>query len=366
MPHPQQALPIALDYRPALLSQAGIGRATRELARALAARTDLDVHLFGHSLAAARVPGPPPPGAVLHRVPVPGRSLPWLHRLGLGADRLCGSPRVFHWTDFVHPPLSRAHAVLTVHDLAFVRDGDWHGRAAAGLAARTRNAIDRASAIVVPSRATADDVRAFAPEAPPVHVVPFGAEHALEHASAPAPLVDRDYVLCLGTIEPRKNHLGLLRALERLGPRAPFVVIVGRRGWRCDAIVDAIHEAERRGQVQWERSADDATVWRWLTHARALVYASLWEGFGFPPLEAMALGVPVVAHDAAPMQQLGDGALLLARADDADAFADALARVFYDGELCRGLVAAGRRRAAAFRWSDCAARHAAIYLEVSA
>src|SRR5204862_5529182 len=80
------SLRVAIDYRPALLNQSGIGRVARELTRALARLGELDLHLFGHSLARARVAAPPPAGARLHRLPVPGRTLPLLHRLGLGAD----------------------------------------------------------------------------------------------------------------------------------------------------------------------------------------------------------------------------------------------------------------------------------------
>ena len=125
-------LPIALDYRPALLSPAGIGRATRELAAALAARDDVEVHLFAHSLARARCAVTLPDRARLHRLPIPGRALPWLHRTGLGADRLAGGVPVFHWTDYVQPPVRRARTVLTVHDLAFVRDATARGLSGLG------------------------------------------------------------------------------------------------------------------------------------------------------------------------------------------------------------------------------------------
>ena len=97
----RMSLPIAIDYRPALLSRAGIGRATRELARSLAALEGVQLHLFGHSLARARVASPPPQRARLHRAPIPGRALPLLRRLGVGADALAGRAPVFHWTDYV-------------------------------------------------------------------------------------------------------------------------------------------------------------------------------------------------------------------------------------------------------------------------
>ncbi len=358
-------LPIALDYRPALLSHAGIGRATRELAAALARRDDVAVHLFGHSLAAARRPIAVPPRARLHRLPIPGRMLPALARLGLGADRLVGGVPVFHWTDYVQPPLARAAAVLTVHDLAFVRDPAWHGADAAALQARTRAAIARAAAVVVPSAATAADVRRFAPEAPTPRVVPFGADHVPDAPTAAHPFAGRRYALCLGTIEPRKDHSTLLAAWRRLPAPRPLLVVVGRIGWACEAVVAELRAAAAAGLVQWRTDADDAATFRLLQHADVLVYPSLWEGFGFPPLEAMQLGVPVVASDIAPMRELGDGALELVAPHDAGALAAAVARLLADPALAGRRRADGRRRAAAFRWRDCASAHAAIYREVA-
>jgi alpha-1,3-rhamnosyl/mannosyltransferase len=357
-------LSIALDYRPALLSSAGIGRAVRELAAALSELPDLDVHLFGHSLARARRPVEPPPRAALHRLPIPGRALPALARAGLGADRLAGGTRVFHWTDFVMPPVSRAAALLTVHDLAFVRNAEWHGPDAEVLRARTRAAISRAAAVLVPSRSTAADLRAFAPDAARVRVVPFGADHVPAPSGA-HPFGGRPYALCVGTIEPRKNHAALLAAWRCLPPPRPLLVVVGGIGWQCEEIVQALRGAVAEGLASWRTDAGDGELWLLLQHAEMLVYPSLWEGFGFPPLEAMQSGVPVVAHDVDPMRELGDGALALVDTRDQAAFADAILRVLHDDTLRRRLQEAGRRRAAAFRWRDCAAAHAAAYREVA-
>ena len=257
---------VALDYRPALLSPAGIGRAARELARALAARGDVELHLFAHSLAHAAVACVPPPGARLHRWPIPGRSLPLLRRLGLGADRLAGGASVFHWTDYVQPPVSRAKVVLTVHDLAFVRNPAWHGTSAATLRERTQLAIARASAVIVPSQATAADLRSFAPTAR-VHVVPFGADHVRSAPESPHPLRGRRYVLCLGTIEPRKNHLALLQAWSELRGERPLLVVIGRIGWACDGEVAALREATGSGVAEWRPDVDDDAVWPLLEHA---------------------------------------------------------------------------------------------------
>jgi len=354
-------LSIALDYRPALLSRAGIGRVTRELARALAGRDDLDLHLFGHSLAAARVDSATPARARLHRLPIPGRSLDLLARLGLGAERLAGGAQVFHWTDYVQPPVGNATPVLTVHDLAFVREASWHGADAPVLEQRTRDAIARSQAVITPSETTANDVRRFAPHAT-VHVVAFGADHVPDHSGTEHPFDETPYALCLGTIEPRKNHHALLAAWQRLPEPRPRLVVVGGIGWECDDIVTALETAQRGGGVTWLRDCDDDRMWRLLHHADVLVYPSLWEGFGLPPLEAMQCGVPVVANDTPALAELTAGSAVLVDATKPDDLAQGITTAIDDAERLR---AAGRRRAATFTWANCAEQHAAIYRGVA-
>ena len=354
---------IALDYRPALLSHAGIGRAVRELARALTAEPDIELHLFAHSFAKPQHAIHVPRGATLHRTRLPGRALPLLARLGLGADRLAGGTSVFHWTDYVHPAVSSAHVVATVHDLAFVHDPTFHGANTTVLRQRTEHAARTAAVVIVPSHATAADLRSLTPSAR-IEVIPFGCDHLAATVGA-HPFAGKDYALCLGTIEPRKNHRALLAAWRQLPATRPQLVIVGRRGWEDDAIVRELHAAEHEGTIVWRREADDDEVSTLLAHARLLVYPSLWEGFGFPPLEAMARGVPVIAHDCAPMRELTDGAALLCDARSPTALADAIARGLTDRSMVSRLITAGRARAACFRWADCARAHAAVYREVA-
>jgi len=251
-----------------------------------------------------------------------------------------------------------------VHDLAFVRDTSWHGPNAAELRERTRAAIATAAAVIVPSQATAADVRTFAPDGPAPRVAPFGADHVPRGTGA-HPFAGRRYALCLGTIEPRKDHLTLLAAWRQLPLPRPLLVVVGNIGWQCDDIVAALHAAAHEGLLVWLPAADDAHTFSLLQHAALLVYPSRWEGFGFPPLEAMQLGVPVVAADTAPMQELGDGAMELVAPHDADALAAGIGRLLGDQALANARRTAGRARAATYRWRDCAAAHAAIYREVA-
>ncbi|MBK8975987.1 MAG: glycosyltransferase family 4 protein [Planctomycetes bacterium] len=361
---------IALDYRPALLGSSGIPRAVRELARALAVHADaaaVELHLFGHSLAAARRATTPPLGARLHRLPIPGRLLPRLARLGLGAERLAGGAAVFHWTDYVHPPVgARTRVALTLHDCAFLAADSYHGPVgSAELARRTRAAVARADVVVCPTRATRDDAqRLLDVPAGRLRVIPFGADHALPSAQLDA-VPAEPFLLSIGTIEPRKNHLGLLRAWRALGADRPWLVVVGRPGWACADAVATLRAAQADGGVTWHRHLDDAQLAGLLDRALGVVYPSLLEGFGFPPLEALARGVPVLAGDTPALRETVGGAARLVDPRDDDALRAGLVELLAEAARADPAAAAARVRCAArFRWDTCARAHLALYREV--
>lgn len=360
MPAPP-AIRVGLDYRPAMLLRSGIPRAVRELARALAQRRDVDVHLFGHCLATPR-DASIPEGAVLHRSRIPGRSLPLLARLGVDATQLTGKADVFHWTDYVFPPVRRDRpVVMTLHDGAFARDASYHGAATRDLLVRTRRAIQRATRIVCPTHATARDaVDRLGADAKKVRVVPFGVDHGAAPAPRP-PLDGKPYVLMLGTVEPRKNHLRALAAWRRLGEDRPPLIVVGRPGWECAPIAAALDAAANEGVV-WRQDASEGEVATWLAHATALFYPSLLEGFGFPPLEALRHGVPVCCGDDAALREVLGDAARFCEARDEDAMAEALAATLRDA-ADPALRPAREARAARYRWADAAAGYATAYAE---
>jgi glycosyltransferase involved in cell wall biosynthesis len=363
-------LRLALDYRPALLTSVGIGRSVRELSRSLAREPGLDLRLFGHSLARARHAAAVPEGATLHRLPIPGRSMPMLARMGVDAGRLSGGVQLFHWTDYIHPPIRGARTVLTLHDVAFTEDVSFHGKAqTAMLLAGCRKAIAQADLIVTPTAATAAAARRhLAVDANRLRVVPFGCDHVPSldggHPLGDHPLGGRPYVLALGTIEPRKNHLRLLYAWQKLAEPRPALVIVGKPGWECGPIVTAIQEAVQTGQVVWHRRASDTQVFRYLAHALLLAYPSRLEGFGFPPLEAAALDTPVLAGDTPALREVLADAAWFCAPEDQDAIDAGLERLLVDERLRHELVERGRQRARQFTWRDSARRHAALYREV--
>lgn len=358
---PTQVLRIGIDFRPALLNSSGIGRAVRELCRAMAGLPELDLQLFAHSLSPARRADALPVGAHLHRLPIPGRSLGLLAGLGLDAGRLCGGVELFHHTDFVYAPVRGPRQALTLHDLAFFAEPGFHGPAqSAVLQARCAAAVAGADLVICPSEASAAMAREHLDlQGKLLQVIRFGVDH-LPGEAPPRPR-EAPYLLMVGTIEPRKNHLRMLEAWRMLPAPRPQLVVIGRPGWRCAAEVAALQAGARDG-VQWLESCGDAELFAFLYHAEALCYPSLLEGFGFPPLEALRLGVPVLAGDTPALREvLGDTPEFVAP-DDVEAIHAGLQRLLDGvGEPRR---ATGIAHASTYTWADCAREHCRAYRQL--
>lgn len=180
---------------------------------------------------------------------------------------------------------------------------------------RMRNSVALADAVIVNSQATARSLDRFMLEVdrrPQLLVAPLGVEPMFRPAEVPGP--ERPpYFLCLGTIEPRKNHLLLLQVWRALAERSPAValprlVLVGRRGWENENVVDLLDRSEAlRGLVIEAGRLGDAQLAELLAHACAVLMPSFVEGFGLPVAEALAAGVPVIASDIAVLREIGGG-----------------------------------------------------------
>ena len=163
----------------------------------------------------------------------------------------------------------------------------------------------------------------------------------------------------VGTLEPRKNHLTIVRALAdhvRRRPASPlWLVLAGSAGWLYQPVLDAIGELGLASRVVRLGKVEPGVL-KWLyQHAAALLFPSLYEGFGLPVLEAFALGCPVVAARIASVLEIADGdSAMLLEPTDVPAWAAALDRIDEAGGLPPGMVEAARRRAQRFTWAGCA------------
>ncbi len=351
----------ALQARP---DGAGISRYSLELARALAAlREDVVVAIQN---CAAEALGLPESRLIrcADRGRSSGRILTEQISLPLRARRFA----LAHYPDMAVPQIQPWPVVVTCHDLAYYSHPQafttaqrlWKQHSA-------RRAARRAARILCDSRATAADVQtrlAVPPER--LRVIYPGVRRQPETAVRPAAAPEGPFILAVGTLEPRKNLPRLFEALEQLHAAGlPHrLVIAGRRGWIYREIVERAQRAGLRDRVILAGYRSDAEL-NWLyEHAEALAYVSVYEGFGFPPVEAMLHGLPVVAARGGAIEEVCGDAAEYVDPLRVEEIARGLRAVLTEAPLRARLVTAGRVRAALYEWRTTARAVSAIYDEL--
>ncbi|MCS6803238.1 MAG: glycosyltransferase family 1 protein [Chloroflexota bacterium] len=373
---------ITIDLSAAVRRHGGLGRYAHELTAALVAldRGD-DYQAFLHSAGRDLRPDPPLDRLPVRRIPLDAK--PWRMSVLLASfahlplDAAIGPTTIFHGTDHLLPPTRRIRTVFTVHDLIFrfypehhLPLNRWY------LTLMMPRFLRAADALIAVSEQTKRDVVAlYGVPAERIHVIYEGVASRFQPVDDPAQraalrqrlgLPER-FLLYLGTIEPRKNLIALLDAYQSLvaAGETADLVIAGRRGWLFEPVFAHVRRLglERRVHfLGWVEDADTPTL---LSAARAFVFPSLYEGFGLPPLEAMACGTPVVASNTSSLPEVvGDAGLLVPPTDRA-ALAAALRRVLADDPLVTALREKGLRRARRFRWEKTALETLAVYRTVA-
>ena len=380
---------IAIDYTPAVRQGGGVGRYTRGLVDALA-RLDIrnEYVLFvaagGKSEVEAwrgarfRLPALPA-NFTLKPLPLSDRLLAILwHRLRLPLyiELFTGPVDLFHSPDFVLPPVRRARRLVTVHDLSFLRLPQC---AEPGLrkylSKVVPRSIRRANLVLADSQSTKRDVVELlgVPEGK-VRVVPAGVEarfrpvedeEELRRVAERYGLV-RPFILSLSTLEPRKNFTGLIEAYARLiGERKiPHkLVIAGGKGWLYEEIFAAAQRPGLEGRVIFPGFVDDEDLPALYSLADLFAFPSLYEGFGLPPLEAMACGVPVITSNLSSLPEIVGRAGIMLEPDDTEGLAEAMGEALQDEALRRRMIAEGLEQAKKFTWEEAAEKLLETYLK---
>ncbi len=352
----------------------GSGSYIVELVAALAAHTE--VATVG--LAARHAPQDRPllrPGLPVRHSGLPRTALyeTWNRlRRPLG-ERLTGPVDVLHATTWAVPG-RRVPLVVTVHDLAFLREPE-HFTARGNRFFRRALTVtrDEAALVIVPSAATRDDCVAQGIEPDRVRVIPHGVRAAVVGQDAQAAWRDRigltrPYLLWCGTLEPRKNVPRLVEAyalaVAELGLELDLV-LVGPTGWGgTRASVGRALDRLPQGAVHLVGRLDQADLQAAYAGATVFAFPSLWEGFGLPVLEAMAHGVPVVTSAGSAMAEFAAGAGVLVDPLDVSELAQAL--VVAAGPGRAAMSAAARDAAAGMTWGASARAHAQAYRQAAA
>jgi glycosyltransferase involved in cell wall biosynthesis len=368
---------VLIDYRPALRERSGAGEYTHQLVKALLAvrasdgTARLEVSLFSSSwkdrLAGAGPAELAGASIVDRRVPVRVLNFAW-HRLGWPPAELLARRRL-DVTHSSHPlllPARDAAQVITIHDLNFLTHPErTRAEIRRDYPALVADHARRADRILVPSRFTAREIeRRLDIGADKVSLCPPGAPDWTPRGAAPA----GGYILFVGTLEPRKNVGALLDAYEQLartrsGARLPELVLAGHAADGSHAWLDRIARAPLAGLVRRVGYVDPARRRELYAGARLLVMPSFEEGFGLPVLEAMTLGVPVVASDRGALPEVLGDAGPLVDPERPSEMAAAIAKILDDEPFAAGCARVGVARSREFRWDRTAAQVCQAYGE---
>lgn len=340
---------VGLELTGLELDRAGSARAVEGLREALARRDDVEIAPFAQPSQRA--------GRIARGL---ARELVWfpliLPRRAAGVDLLhCPMP--------LAPPRPRVPLVVTLYDTLPWERPEWFGRAIV-LQHRTslRAAVRRAARVLVPSEHTKERVRSVLGIASDrVDVAPLGLGDQFT-PDGTARSANRPYILTVGTLQPRKNLELAVAAFERLPSSLDHrLVVVGARGWRERDLLRRVESSPAAGRIELTGWVEEHELVELYRGAECLVLPSRAEGFGFPVLEAMACGTPVMCARAGALPETAGGAALLFDPDNVGKLADELGELLCDSRLRDELRRRGLERARDFSWDRCAELTVAAY-----
>jgi alpha-1,3-rhamnosyl/mannosyltransferase len=383
-PTPAAAPPwrIALTTSSLIRPLTGIGQYTLHVAQGLATMSDLDMQYFyGYEWADAAEPR-----EILHLAPLKRwfkRFVPQPYEVGrvfqqnrFNAGLPARKPDLYHEPNYL-PFEFDGPTVLTIHDLSYLRHPETHP----DLRVRIMNkllppAIERAAHLLTDSEFTRQEVITEFGVAPDritttlLGVSPaFYPRNAFECESTLKKhgLTFGGFVLAVGTLEPRKNLLQVIRAYVGLPPRVAKrypLVIVGGAGWKSEGTAAELHALIATGRARSLGYVHEGDLPCLYSAARMFVFPSLYEGFGLPAVEAMASGVPVIASDRASLPEVVGQAGITVAPDDIDGLRNTILRLAEDDRERSARAKLGVAQAATFSWARCAAETAQVYRRV--
>jgi glycosyltransferase involved in cell wall biosynthesis len=369
---------IGIDARITRYTRGGISNYTLRLLQALAA-LDADGHSIErpyYVLHSRKERNPPSPGPSFRAVACWTPPHHRLERWALGVEIARLGLDLLHSPDFIPPAFGYRCSVITVHDLNFL----YYPQFLTAESHRYYNqqirwAVRRADHILADSCATQADLVALlevpAEKVTAVHLAADPSFHPLPEEEARRVAAHYGlapgYLLCVGTLEPRKNVPGLLAAYRLLLDRretATPLVLVGGKGWLYGEIFQRVAALGLTERVRFIHDAPDGDLPGLYNGASVLATPSFYEGFGLPALEALACGTPVVVADRASLPEVVGEAGLLVNPDDPEDIAQALARALTDEPLRARLRELGLAQAARFTWAETARQTLAVYRAV--
>ncbi len=371
---------IALDYTAAIRQGAGIGSYVRNL---FAAMQQQDTQTRYTLLTSGRpTPEHPFPEAENVRgrsILIPDRYLNilwyrWRTPL-LPATLFTGPIDIYHGPDFTLPPLpKRVRRIVTIHDLAFLEHPEYAVPSlAAYLSKVVPEAVEAADVVATVSHEVGRTlIKHFQTPQEKLTVIPNGVGAHFRRITDPILLgatqhkfnLKAPLVLAVGTLEPRKNHRGLIKAFykaqqKKNGPA--MLAIAGGQGWLYEETKQLVAELKMEKKVRFLGRVTDLELVTLYSMTDMFAFPSFFEGFGVPPIEAMACGAPVITSNTSALPEVAKDAALLVDPYDIDALADALTRLTEDASLREELRQKGYQRAKQYTWAMSAQKMLTVY-----
>ena len=289
-----------------------------------------------------------------------------------------GKNDLTHFFNYIVPPFTGGKTVVTVHDMVYKAFPETvRGRTKHMLDMGLVPSMKRADRIVTDSEFSRSEIVKYYPEfAEKIRVVPCGVDSTRFHHVADTRQVDavrakygigERYFLYLGTLEPRKNLVRLINAYAEYAKNCDTpaqLVLAGGKGWLYDEIFSRVQEMRLENHVIFTQYIAEADLCALMSGALAFTFPSLYEGFGMPPLEAMACGTPVLVSDAASLPEVTGESAVIVKAEDEASITAGLCRLHEDSALRERLSREGFERARDFTWERSAALLYQVYQEI--
>jgi glycosyltransferase involved in cell wall biosynthesis len=370
---------IAIDYTAAIRQGAGIGTYVRNLVAAVLAQDTTNQY----TLLTSGHPTPDHPFPTAENVQgrslyIPDRYLNilWYRwRVPVPATLFSGRVDIYHGPDFVLPPLSsKVRKVVTIHDLAFLEHPEY---AVPSLAAYLKQVVPQAvrsadAVATVSSETSRTLIKHFNTPREKLTVVPLGVSPHFRRITDPVLLgatrnkfdLKHPLVLGVGTLEPRKNHTGLIKAFyqaqkQKNGPA--MLAIAGGEGWLYDETRQLVADLKLESKVRFLGRVSDFELVTLYSMADIFAFPSFFEGFGIPPIEAMACGAPVITSNTSSLPEVVGDAAIQIDPHDIDALAHAITQLLEDEPLREELRQKGYQRVQHYTWEASARKMLDIY-----
>jgi len=325
-----------------------------------------------------RISKHPNMSARISRVPRAALRLMWKYVHVPSAESLVRQKiTVLHGTDRITAPPKKAKIVVTVFDLTPIKHPTYHTK---GMISRYisdfPHLLKNADKVIAISNCTKNDIiEHFDIAEERVQVTPLAAnddykqisdKHAIDKIKGIYD-IDKDYILFVGTLEPRKNLVNLLKAYSILPDylkRDYALVLCGKKGWYYEEIFETVRELKLENKVIFTGYVPDEYIPLLMNGAAVFVYPSFYEGFGLPPLEAMACGTPVISTNVSSIPEVVGDAGILVSPTDVEELSDAMLRVLDNETLKAQLSEKGLKQASKFSWRATAEKTMEVYNEV--